>query len=106
MKISNLAASTIGLVIRELISGIILAFIGFQLFMILSSFFIPPSLANVSIILAFAFIAIITTLVVYYIEKSNKNYGSFLHSLLFSSLFIGVYATAVYLVSSGHFVPT
>ena len=63
------------------------------------------SLPKISFVFIFALVAVIAALFVYYVGKHNYLHGSLLYTLLFSSLFIGIYATTVYLASA-HFIPT
>ncbi|HGJ65916.1 TPA: hypothetical protein ENS27_11080 [bacterium] len=94
------------LIIREFLWGIILVFMGTQLFLILLSLVIPASIAIpehffIGILALIAFIASIAVILVGRIYWRKR---SFLLAFLFSVLFITIYTYIIYKVFR-HFVP-
>ena len=99
--------STSSVIVRELIFGAILVPVSIILLIYLTGFFLPPSvkLPQNSFILIFGIMAIIASLVVYFVGKNNWHYGSFLYTLLFSSLSIAFY-TSIIFYKYADFTPT
>lgn len=103
----NSDRSTYEVIIRELIFGAIIVSISIILLQYLIGFFLPPSvkLPQNSIYFILGAMSIIASLVVYFVGKYNWHYGSFLFTLLFSSLFIAAY-TSLILYKYANFLPT
>lgn len=94
------------LIIRELLWGVMLVFMGTQLFLILLSLVIPASTAIpeyffIGILVLIAFLA---SIVVILVGRTYWRKRSFLLAFLFSALFMAIYTRIIYKIF-GHFVP-